>query len=242
MFYRYIFLFCVFVSSTLQSFTVKTISAGNWEDPMIWSNHQIPTNPDSIIIYHYVVLNQNCTINSPTVLYIDTLGTICGDFLLETLCGASFINYGHLFLGQIKTRSGLNYLVIQCKNYMIITGCSPSASGFSSLPPNGSVAVWPPVLCKTQDTNWESGTQIGLLELENNQLNIYPNPITNELLNVVTLSNSKMKIHDVLGNEFLSKKFENKTEVDFSSLPAGVYFIELEMNGKNSVKKIIKSD
>ena len=156
------------------------------------------------------------------------------------MCGESFINYVHLFLGKIKTRSGLNYNVIQCKNYMTISGCSPPASGFSSLPPNGSVAVWPPVLCKTQDTNWELGNQIGLMELENNHLKIYPNPVSHESLKIITLSNTKIKLTDVAGNEIEQRVFENKTELNFNNLPPGIYFLELEINAKKYVRKIVK--
>ena len=229
-------------SSVLKATTVTTIAHGNWEDASVWSTQQVPTNPDSIIVSHYIVLNQNRTISAPTVLYINALGTLCGEYLLETLCGASFINYGHLFLGQIKTRSGLNYHVIECKNYMIISGCSPPSSGFSSLPPNGSVAVWPPVLCKTTDTNWELGNQIGLIELQNDLLKIYPNPLNNEPLHIVTLKSGKIRLTTSDGSAIEQKNFDYKTEIDFTKLPAGIYFLELEMEGKKTVKKIIKTD
>lgn len=242
MFLKTVFIFLIFASCVLHAYTVKTIADGDWEDPNVWSNHQVPLNPDSIQVNHYIILNQNRTISSPTVLYISFQGTLCGEYLLETLCGTSFINYGHLYLGQIKTRSGLNYSVIQCKNYMIVSGCSPPANGFSSLPPNGTVAVWPPVLCKTIDTNWEGGTQIGVLELKNETLKIYPNPLNNEPLTIITLCSSEMKLFDAIGNEIEQYKFENKTQINFSTLPKGMYFLELKINGKKTVKKIIKTD
>jgi hypothetical protein len=242
MFLKYLIILCVFISSITRAVTVKTVSSGNWEDPAVWSNHQVPVSPDSIIVYHYIVINQNLTINSPTILYIDTLGTICGEYLLETLCGASFINYGHLYLGQIKTRSGLNYYYISCKNYMIISGCFSGGGHYYNLPPNGSTFVWPPVLCKTQNTNWEGGTQIGIIELENNSLKIYPNPITNEPLTIVTLSHTKFRLTDILGNEIWNSGFENKTELRMDYLPNGVYFLELEIDGKKQIKKILKSN
>lgn len=243
MFLRCIIICCVFISSTVNSVTIKTIAAGDWENPAIWSNSQVPVNPDSIIIYHYVTINQNLVINNPTALFIDSLGTICGDYLLETMCGASFVNYGHMYLNAIKTRNGKNYNVIQCKNYIIISGCSSGGSpGFSSYPPNGTVSVWPSVLCKTQNTNWEGGTQIGIMELENNTLKIYPNPITTEPLTIITLSKTKMKLTDVTGNEILGNIFENKTELNFESLPCGVYFLELEIDGKKQILKILKSN
>lgn len=242
MFLKYIIICCVFISSTINAITIKTVATGDWENPAIWSNNQVPANPDSIIIYHYVTINQNLTINNPTVLLIDSLGTICGEYLLETLCGASFINYGHLFLGQIKTRAGKNYYYISCKNYMIISGCFSGGGYYYNIPPNGSTYVWPPVLCKTTDTNWEGGTQIGLIELQNTTLKIYPNPLTNEPLTIITLSKTKMLLFDVIGKEIAGKVFENKTELNLDSLPCGVYFLELEIDGKKQIKKILKSD
>jgi hypothetical protein len=232
----------VFVSSLTKAVTITSIIDGNWEDASTWSNHQVPTNPDSIIIQHYVVLNQNRTLSSPTILFITSTGTICGDYLLETLCGVTFINYGHMYLGSIETRSGYNYNLIFSKIYINVYGCSPSVSGFYSYPPNGVVQVWPPVFCKTIDTNWEGGTSIGVMELENNQLKIYPSPLTNEPLTVITLTDTKIKLLDVMGREIQATRFENKLEIDVSTLPTGIYFLEIEMNGKKQLKKVVKSN
>lgn len=240
MLFRYLIIVGLFISAGIKSMTVTSVVSGDWENSSTWSNHQVPTNPDSIIIKHYVTLNQNTTIGSPTVLFVDSTGTICGDYLLETLCGASFINYGHMYLNQIKTRAGLNYNTIECKNAISISGCS--GGYFNSIPPKGNVTVWPAVLCKTIDTNWEGGTSIGLMELENSILKIYPNPIiSNEPLTVITLSNTTIKITDAMGKELENRDFENKTELFLDNLPAGMYFLELEINGKKQVKKILKS-
>ncbi len=237
---KYLIIIFVFFTTVTKAVTITSIIDGNWDDASTWSNHQVPISPDSIIIQHYVVLNQNRTIFSPTILFITSTGTICGDYLLQTLCGSSFINYGHMYLGSIETRSGYNYNLIQSKLVVNVYGCSPSASGFMSYPPNGVVEVWPPVLCKTINTNWEGGTSIGLMELENSQLKIYPSPLTNEPLTVITLTDTKIKLMDVMGRELQSKLFENKTEIDVSALPTGIYFLEIEMNGKKQIKKIIK--
>ncbi len=237
---KYLIIILVFYTTVTKAVTITSIIDGNWEDASTWSNHQVPTNPDSIIIKHYVVLNQNRTIFSPTVLFITSTGTICGDYLLETVCGARFINYGFMFLNSLITRLGDNYNTLKCKSSMYIYGCTGIASGLINYPPNGNINVWPPVLCKTIDTNWEGGTSIGLMELENSQLKIYPSPLTNEPLTVITLTDTKIKLMDVMGRELQSKLFENKTEIDVSALPTGIYFLEIEMNGKKQLKKIIK--
>lgn len=241
MFLKHVFTLFIFVSTTLNAFTVKTIAAGDWENPNSWSNNQVPVTPDSIIVSHYMVINQNLTLNAPTVLFIDSLGTICGEYLLETLCAASFINYGHLYLGQIKTRAGLNYHYVACKNYAIISGCGASGGYYNNLPPNGSTYVWPPVLCKTQDTNWEIGT-IGIAEFENGSLRFYPNPIRNGVLTIVTKNTTELKIINLIGTNVLTQIFDNQTEVQLNFLPNGIYFLELVIGENKLVKKIIKCD
>ncbi len=242
MFFKSLLVCFILLTTFGKANTAYTISDGNWENATTWHNGVIPTNQDSIIITHYVVINTNKTLASPTVLFISSTGTICGDYLLETLCGAKFINYGFMFLNQIKTKLGSNYNTIKCKSFMIISGCSPSVAGFNSYPPNGNVTVWPPVLCQTIDTNWEGGTSIGMIELENNNIRLYPNPLQYEPLQVITLSSSSIKLRDVLGKELKTAKFDNKTEIDFSTLPSGVYFLEIEIDEKPLVKKIVKLD
>lgn len=216
--------------------------AGNWESASVWNTQQVPVNPDTIIVRHYIVINQDLTIASPTVLWIDAAGTICGDYLLQTLCGASFINYGHMYLNRIQTRAGTNYKSIECKTSVVLSGCATGGSYFNTLPPNGTVKVWPPVLCKTIDTNWEGGTSIGLTELENAALKIYPNPIGNEPLSIITLSNTTLRLTDCFGKEIEYKSFENQTELNLSNLQEGLYFLELEIDGRKFLKKIIRSN
>ncbi|MES2565786.1 MAG: T9SS type A sorting domain-containing protein [Bacteroidota bacterium] len=221
--------------------TISSVKDGNWEDASTWSSNQVPSNPDSIIVKHYVIVNQNFNISFSSVLFITASGTICGDYLMKTLCGAKFINYGHIFLGSIETRDGSNYNVIQSKNYISISGCSFATNGFYNYPPNGTVNVWPPVFCQTQDTNWEMGT-LGLEELEYSTFNFYPNPITDGQLTVICEPAATIKVVDLLGNERLTTTFKTSTQIDFSRLSNGVYFLELATGEKKLVKKIIKTD
>ncbi|MDF2449107.1 MAG: hypothetical protein K0R26_1611 [Bacteroidota bacterium] len=98
MFCRLILLLSLAFPLLSKAVTIKTISYGDWEDNLVWSDGQVPGAVDTILIRHYITLNQNLTVTAPTVIFIEASGTICGDFLLETLCGASLINHGHLYL------------------------------------------------------------------------------------------------------------------------------------------------
>jgi len=229
------------ISFCAKALTVKSIVSGDWENPSTWSTHQVPSNPDSVIVLHYISLNQNLTLGSPTVLFINSSGTICGNYTMETLCGASFVNYGYMYLDQIKTRAGANFNEIQCKSSITLLGCSSGGGSFNSYPPNGHVEVWPPVFCKTQGTNWESGTLTGLRELENSTSTVYPNPLKEGLLTLITKGNSHFTLTDAAGNLMAEGFFKDNTLLNISALPDGCYFLALETEeGKKQTGKIIK--
>ena len=227
------------ISFYAKALTVRTIVAGDWENSTTWNTNQVPVNPDTILILHYVSLNQNLIINAPTVLLIDAGGNICGDYLMETFCGASFLNYGHIYLNQIKTRSGVNYNLIQCKTSIILSGCPSGSGSFNSFPPNGNVEVWPPVFCKTPATNWE-GSTTGLMEFEITTLKIYPNPVNNSILTITASGNTFFKLTDVMGKLIRSADFTNKTSINMDDLPNGIYFLEVQMDHKTQTNKILK--
>jgi hypothetical protein len=84
----------------------------------------------------------------------------------------------------------------------------------------------------------------------NKSFKVYPNPSTDKLyIDVVSTeknSESNYKIYDVVGKMISQKNnisFVNKyaETLDISSLPKGVYFIELTVDGTTSTKKIIKN-
>jgi hypothetical protein len=242
MFSRCLILVFACLACSMKGITVRSIASGDWQNPNVWSTHQVPVSPDSIIVTHYITLIQDVTLSSPTVLFITAQGTLCGDYLLETLCGANFINYGYMYLNQIKTRLGTNYNVIECKTSIIVTGCLPSTPGFYNLPPNGSIKVWPPVFCKTTDTNWEGGTPTGLTELEKMGLSLYPNPVAGQTLTVLTEGYASYTLTDVTGCVMDSGSFKDQAIIMMHEFPAGMYFLKLERNGKTRVEKILKTD
>lgn len=241
MFLRFLVLYLLIVSASVKALTVTSIAHGDWENANTWSSHQVPGNPDTIIVRHYVTVNQNFSINAPTVLFIEASGTICGNYLMETICGAGFINYGHIYLNQIKTTSGLNYNLIYCTTSISLTACSVSGY-FNSMPPNGHVEVWPPVACKTPNTNWEGGTSTGIHELQNAGIAVYPNPVNGQALTLLSPGQNTFKLTDPLGNLIDKGAFSDSTALDVFFLSAGMYFLELEVNGKRYLQKLVKAD
>lgn len=79
----------------------------------------------------------------------------------------------------------------------------------------------------------------------NNMINIYPNPVANDLNLQVSesISNVEIKLLDTVGNIVLEEKFDHiqKTQkINASKLPAGVYIAYIKTNKGLITKKIIK--
>lgn len=82
------------------------------------------------------------------------------------------------------------------------------------------------------------------IEEENNNFNIYPNPVNKEFTLSVTETgtiNRELKIVNVLGEVVYQSIVENpKSEVNISELPKGVYFVKLISANQILTKKFIK--
>lgn len=74
-----------------------------------------------------------------------------------------------------------------------------------------------------------------------NQLNIYPIP-TNNILNIETHFDNKVffEIIDISGKTVFSSCFQNKTTIDVSKLPQGIYNIRLLNSDKILSKRFVK--
>ncbi len=78
-------------------------------------------------------------------------------------------------------------------------------------------------------------------KLENNEISIYPNPVSNELFIEIS-DNSKAKciIMDILGNELRNEAINSSEKMDISKLPSGIYFVKVITDTNEITKKIIK--
>ena len=74
---------------------------------------------------------------------------------------------------------------------------------------------------------------------------IYPNPAKNvisiDLIRSSTGNNASVSIYDIRGELLLQQAIKNqRTDVDISFLPSGIYFIRLIWEGNTEVKRFIK--
>jgi hypothetical protein len=82
----------------------------------------------------------------------------------------------------------------------------------------------------------------GMNDLMENNLNIYPNPVTNKI-NIETmldLQNATLKIVNSLGEIVMKKQLISDTGFDVSNLKNGVYFLNIVSNNYTVFRKFIK--
>ena len=73
-------------------------------------------------------------------------------------------------------------------------------------------------------------------------VNVFPNPVTNELMIEIEANNGKagFEVIDSSGQSVLRGSLFDKTAVNFSNFASGIYFLKIEMGNSSEIKKIIK--
>ncbi|MDP4266191.1 MAG: T9SS type A sorting domain-containing protein [Bacteroidota bacterium] len=78
----------------------------------------------------------------------------------------------------------------------------------------------------------------GINIVENKSLNIYPNPVNNQL-NIINVGNSQLKVYNTYGEEMISvEKAKDHTIIDMSNYASGTYFVKIFTKDGIVVKKI----
>jgi hypothetical protein len=93
------------------------------------------------------------------------------------------------------------------------------------------------------DDSYEYSNIINItLEESNNQaINIYPNPVVGDFVNInVESQNATISIHDNTGKLIRSYQSTNNTfQINISNLSSGLYYISINTNGVQTVRKLI---
>ncbi len=86
-------------------------------------------------------------------------------------------------------------------------------------------------------------TTVGINEINaaNALVNVYPNPVTNNILNINAEEKiSKVSIINIVGQEVLATEpNNNNTTVNTEHFAAGIYTAIIDMNGKKAVKEFV---
>ncbi|MGD0710935.1 MAG: SBBP repeat-containing protein [Bacteroidales bacterium] len=90
----------------------------------------------------------------------------------------------------------------------------------------------------------KASSSTGMYELKNSlNISVFPNPATNNITIDAGNLRSKsydLRVYDVIGNMVLEKNFNNKTTIDISSFPCGVYVGEVRDEKGVAVEKFVK--
>ncbi len=86
----------------------------------------------------------------------------------------------------------------------------------------------------------DAGTALSTDDFALSQISLYPNPVNNGTLNIVTPTNElkEISVFDVSGRMVLKTKTENNS-IDVSQLKTGLYLLNISINGSKKTSKII---
>ncbi len=119
-----------------------------------------------------------------------------------------------------------------------------TSSNFGVVPDGGGDCYdWVAMGVYYQHPVCSSCSTIGISENKTFGLTIYPNP-TRENITIISdavLTNPKLSIRNSLGQVLLIKSYTSTNEIQVElDVPIGIYFLQIEANGKIITKKIIK--
>jgi hypothetical protein len=83
---------------------------------------------------------------------------------------------------------------------------------------------------------------LGTAKFEKSNLKVYPNPATNNLTIEANTAIERVSVHNILGQEVLSKSPKtNNTTLDISNLQRGTYIVKTTSEGKTETTKVLKN-
>lgn len=86
------------------------------------------------------------------------------------------------------------------------------------------------------------GTNLGIEEAITTTIQLYPNPVTDQLFIEAEFPLEKISLYDSNGRKLKEEKeMTNASPLDVAGLSTGVYFLYIQSEGKVSVHKIIKN-
>lgn len=220
--------FLLFLNSSFAK-TWETVDRGYWSSPSVWAGGEAPnyfSTRDTFLIMHPVVIDSSLIFDQGALLFIDSAGGICGHQTMKLLNGVRMKMYGVLDLDTLYL-SGSHAQCFQpgnviLTNYGIVTG------------PNGTELD---IYCQFEVGPWfdcklpEYDYLMGVDELVNNELTVYPNPFNS----IATLSFSKPLINGIaevfnsMGQRVmvLSELQGNSIQIERRDLPEGMYTMKL---------------
>jgi hypothetical protein len=216
----------------------QTTNAGGFRDAVIAKFSTCSANTATANItscFSYTSPSGNYTWTSGGA-YLDTIPNTAGcdsvitiNLTINTVNNNITVNNGTFTANQ----AGATYQWVDCNNnYSPISGAT--AQSFNPTV-NGNYAVIVTLNNCSDTSNCAAINNVGIKEIENNSIAVYPNPANNRL-NIELLSEAEIEIYSLTG--VLMDKFSAKQNhiVDVSGYPNGMYFVKTQ----NQTIKFVK--
>jgi len=218
------------VNKTINVFPPQNVKIsvcdGYWSDHYIWNTNSVPTQYDSVLIYHNVILDIDYTSISPGLIYIEENSSLCGHQILSS----QLIAYGKLDV-----------------DYYYMTGIF---SFSDTIPLNGQyglsigncmIGKWPTEMPFTCNDNFPPC----IVQIKENssiiEAFVFPNPTTGKIT-IQAEGIESIEIMSIRGELVISKKTKGKNQkylLDLSKESKGIYFIKVTTSNDVAVEKVI---
>src|SRR6185437_4169474 len=92
----------------------QTVANGNWSTPGAWQGGVAPptSSADTFLIKHNINITANLNFATNALLFVDSVGGICGHYTVTVQPGAKIIKYGTINIDVIDVPGGL----VNCYN------------------------------------------------------------------------------------------------------------------------------
>ncbi|MEA3460463.1 MAG: T9SS type A sorting domain-containing protein [Bacteroidota bacterium] len=118
---------------------------------------------------------------------------------------------------------------------------APDGEAVMKIPFYGSGQVRLHMVVNTMERVLQLDLVTGLIEMESQSIDIYPNPVADRLKVRGLSASSFVRISNIHGNLLLSTRMETESgEIDLSALAAGLYLITIQTEGETISRSFIK--
>ena len=209
---------------------IYSLCNGNWSDPSTWSTSSVPLSTDTIIIKNYISLDQNLIMSAPSLIFIDSSATLCGNYELTV---TKLIAFDSLQVGKLDIiGSAITTAYVGSATSISVTGSWTHSSSCTG--------------CPFTCTSYSCLTGINKETIHPNSININPNPFNSSTtIQIQTeIKNSSLTICNVFGQTVQRINVNSdKIILDRDNLPSGIYFVSLTQDNKRiATDKLIIAD
>lgn len=217
----------VWINDAIAGYQTVTSATYGW-------SYDIPFLCDPTRVYDFltntpcvdVYTIKNSTFNTNTWVDITNYYSTSGTGALPLNISLSSGQYAAGVVNHLQVSIASPYQVV---DILWVPGCDPEAklSDFVRAPSG-----------KSQ----ENGTAVGS-EIKEAGLSIFPNPTQNNFtVKLEERQSGSISVNSVDGKQLLSTDFEKQIEVNVNvaELPSGIYFVNINVDGKITTRKVIK--